>query len=62
MPPKFEQGYLNFYGDIERCPYTFRDSGYNEWSRKDDFRLLLLALERYQFILDYLQNIKRGIR
>ena len=53
---KFEQGWLLFYSDIERCPYSIRDSMNLEWSRKDDKRLLLIALERYLVIYDYLRN------
>lgn len=37
--------------DVERCPYTFKDSEWLEWSRKDDERLFLAALDNYA---DYL--------
>lgn len=52
----FEQSRLIFYKDIERCPYSLRDSRNLEWSRKDDKRLLLIALERYLMIFDYLRK------
>lgn len=33
--------------DIERCPYTFREPEYTEWSRKYEERLSLAALDNY---------------
>lgn len=50
-----------WYGfmDLERCPYASfssnqeeRDKAF-EWNKKDDFRILLIALDRYA---DFLQK------
>jgi len=59
---RFEQGRLNHWGDIERCPYAFHDPEWSEWSRKDDKRLLLIALERYLIIFDYLQKTHQYLK
>lgn len=58
MPPRFEPGYLLFYKDIERCPYVYWTNEAIEWSRKRDKEEMLIALERYLMILDYLRKVK----
>lgn len=39
------------FRDIERCPYAPKDSEYREWIKKDNKRLLLIALDRYAEML-----------
>lgn len=47
MPiPFIAEEYIK-WKDIERSPYTWKQFEYIEWSRKDDERLLLIALDRY---------------
>lgn len=55
MPIPFDKyNYLKMK-DLERCPYPiFRnDPNIIEWTRRDDFRMLLIALDCYA---DRLQN------
>jgi hypothetical protein len=51
MPKEFIQEDHIKWKDIERCPYTFKDPKWTNWSREDEKRLLLIALDRYA---DYL--------
>lgn len=52
----FEPARLIFYKDIERCPYLYSTPEGQEWNRRDDERLKLIALERYLMIFDYLSK------
>lgn len=45
--PSFNPSKYIKWKDIIRCPYAFKDQRWSEWSRKDDNRLLLIALDRY---------------
>jgi hypothetical protein len=59
---RFEEGRLILYKDIERCPYTFRDPEFDEWVKRDERRLTLIALERYLMIFDYLRKTNQYLR
>jgi hypothetical protein len=62
MPrPFIAERYIK-WKDIERCSYPiFRDDpNIVEWSRKDDERLLLIALERYA--MELIDRFKSGCR
>ena len=55
---RFELARLLFYRDIKRCPFAIGTHGCSEWNRVEDRRQLLIELERYLVILDYLRNIR----
>jgi len=59
---RFEQSRLLFYRDLERCPHNMSSTHAIEWFRKDDQRLLLLALERYVMIFDYLWKTNQYLK
>jgi hypothetical protein len=47
MPKAFDRyDYLKMK-DMERCPYPMFTKECGEWNKKDDERLLIVALERY---------------
>lgn len=46
MIPFDKYHYLKFK-DLERCPYVIWTKEEIEWSKKDNFRMLLIALDRY---------------
>jgi hypothetical protein len=59
---KFEPARLIFYQDLERNPHNMFSEEANQWNKKDDRRLLLIALERYLMIFDYLHKTNQYLR
>lgn len=45
MPKPFQ--IIIFIKDLERCPYTWKDSRYPKWAEEDNKRILLINLNRY---------------
>lgn len=59
---RFEPARLVFYGDLKRCPYVYHSKEAKVWHRRDDKRLLLITLERYIMIFDYLRKTDQYLR
>lgn len=53
---EFNPAKLILYGDIERNPYPMWTKENADWAREDDKRLMLIALERYVMILNYMKH------
>ncbi len=51
IPIAFDKYDYLKWGDVERCPYVFGSPQAAAWLDRDDFRCLLLALDRYRLIL-----------
>ncbi len=56
IKPFNEEEWLK-WKDIERCPYSMYDEHWASWSKRDDIRLMLIALDRFA---DYLQGVDSG--
>lgn len=59
---RFEYARLIFYRDLERCPFIPFSIEAIEWIRKDDKRLLLIALERWLMIFEYLRKTNQYLK
>jgi hypothetical protein len=58
MTIPFEEEEYHFIGDIKRCPYVIWTDEEIEWSRKENLRTHLNALDRYADHITWLHNQK----
>lgn len=49
----FDDFFTVYYKYLMRCPFVFSTEEARQWHKKDDYRILLLELDRYA---DYLQR------
>ena len=59
---RFEPARLLFIKDIERCPYIYNTQEAMNWYKLDTKRELLIALERYLMIFDYLNKTDQYLK